>query len=87
MGFDGQNYDVSALLKGFCAICKKAEFSQKCRKTGSIPSSAHKIPNQFHGDPWEDHLKTGIWVLMDMLMIWICMGLSKTICDLMANRV
>jgi hypothetical protein len=77
MGFDGRNCDVLTLSEGFCAICKKAEFRRKCRKTGGISSSAHKIPNPFHGDPWEDHRKTGIWVLMDMLMVWIWMGFRR----------
>ncbi|BDW90106.1 hypothetical protein MACH01_28730 [Thalassospira tepidiphila] len=71
MGFDGQECDVLALPEGFRGICRKAEIGQKCGKTGGDPSSAHKIPIRFHGDPWEDHRKTGIWVLMDQFKNWI----------------
>jgi hypothetical protein len=79
MGFDGRNCDVLMLSEGFCAICKKAEFRRKCRKTGGISSSAHKIPNPFHGDPWEDHRKTGIWVLMDILMFGFGWGFEDNL--------
>ncbi len=87
MGFDGSICDVLALPEGFCGICRKAEFGQKSRKTGMVPSCAHKIPNSFHGVPWEDHLKNRNLGFYESDLASGFDGMPKTVCDLMSNRV